>query len=208
MWKKKRGKKKKKLILVFLFWLRYEHIVGIALIGGILAWINRRGGCSQRRDNKKTEFEDYGLGDFPHHRPTPAMAAAAVPVAKPVSPTIPRMNDQGNYYNEDPSYGGQYATGYPDNMDYGMQQQQQGYYYPQQHDQGGYYDEQGYYYENGNNSAAMSSAYSSMPPPMHQGQGYVMNNANYSPVPANQEVHKPDEYRPDQTRPAVVQQNK
>ncbi|KAI8644933.1 hypothetical protein BD408DRAFT_441264 [Parasitella parasitica] len=172
-------------------------VVGIALIGGILTCINRRGGCTKRRDNKKSDFEDYGLGDFPPHRTT----AAVTSNTKPVSPTLPRLNDQGNYY-ADESYGGHYPGGYVDNnVDYGMQQQQNGYYYPQQpQQQNEYYDDGNYYYDN-----TSATVYSSVPPvhspaihntaihntakPGGQ-QGYAMGN-----VPPNQSQH--DIYKPD-----------
>ncbi|CEP13572.1 hypothetical protein [Parasitella parasitica] len=166
-------------------------VVGIALIGGILACINRRGGCTKRRDNKKSDFEDYGLGDFPHHRATTAVANNT----KPVSPTLPRLNDQGNYYANE-NYGGHYSGAYVDNnMDYGMQQQQSGYYYPQQTQQQEYYDDGNYYYDN-----TSATAYSSMPPmhspAMHNNaipggqQGYAMGN-----IPPSQSQH--DMYKPD-----------
>lgn len=165
-------------------------LVGIALIGGILACVNRRGGCTKRSDKNKSDFEDYGLGDFPHQR-TPAVAPPMVSNTKPVSPTIPRMNEQGNYYNEDPNYG---HYGYQDNsMDYGMQPQQ-GYYYPQQQQQQQqeYYDDGGYYYD----SNTSGTAYSSAPPPMHQQQpqqGYAMANVPQHLNTAPQDVYKPDE---------------
>ncbi|GAA5799459.1 hypothetical protein HPULCUR_004874 [Helicostylum pulchrum] len=170
--------------------------LGIALIGGILACVNRRGGCTKKRDNKKSDFEDYGLGDFPHHR-TPVVAAPVLP-SKSISPTLPRLNDQGNYYNEDPNYG---HYGYQDNnMDYGMQPQQ-GYYYaqqqqqPQHQQQQEYYDDSGYYYD----SNTSATAYSSVAPmqPQHQPQpqqAYMMNNVSaqqHSMTP--QDVYKPDE---------------
>jgi hypothetical protein len=174
------------------------------LIGGILACVNRRGGCTKRRDTKKSDFEDYGLGDFPHHRP--AATPVAVANTKPVSPTIPRLNDQGNYYADD-GYNHYNNVGYVDNgMDYGMPQQQQqqhaGYYYPQQQQQQQeYYDDGGYYYDT-NTSA---TAYSSVSPmqqqqqqqqhtsAMHAGiagqqqQGYAMNSQQ------QQDIYKPDD---------------
>lgn len=169
------------------------------MIGGILACVNRRGGCTKKRDNKKSDFEDYGLGDFPHHR-TPVIAAPVLP-SKPISPTLPRLNDQGNYYNEDPNYG---HYGYQDNnMDYGMQPQQ-GYYYaqqqqqPQHQQQQEYYDDSGYYYD----SNTSATAYSSVAPmqPQHQSQhqpqlqqAYMMNNAPTQHSMTSQDVYKPDE---------------
>jgi hypothetical protein len=159
--------------------------VGLALIGGVLACVNRRGGCTKRRDQKKNEFEDYGLGDFPHHRPV----ASPVAATKPISPTIPRLNDQGNYYNNEAN--ANYGYGYQDNgVDYGTQQQQ-GYYYPQQHQQQEYYDDGNYYYDNNTSATAYSAA-----PPMqqHQQGGYVMdNNAPQQHNIVPQDVYKPDE---------------
>ncbi|KAG1093142.1 hypothetical protein G6F42_019025 [Rhizopus arrhizus] len=174
-------------------------VVGIALIGGILACVNRRGGCTKRRENKKSDFEDYGLGDFPHHRTTAMAAPVIANNTKPVSPTIPRLNDQGNYYADD-GYGGHYGGGYVDNnMDYGMQQQHGGYYYPQQQQQD-YYDDGNYYYDN-NTSA---TAYSSVPPmqqhspAMHNNaipggqQGYAMGNVPATPAQQH-DIYKPDD---------------
>lgn len=169
------------------------------MIGGILACVNRRGGCTKRRDTKKSDFEDYGLGDFPHHRTAAVAAPVVANNTKPVSPTIPRLNDQGNYYADD-GYAGHYGGGYTDNnMDYGMQQQHGGYYYPQQQQQQEYYDDGNYYYDN-NTSA---TAYSSVPPmqqhspAMHNNvvpggqQGYVMGNV--PPPQPQHDIYKPDD---------------
>ncbi|KAG2201645.1 hypothetical protein INT47_003871 [Mucor saturninus] len=167
-------------------------VVLLALIGGVLACVNRRGGCTKRRDKKKSDFEDYGLGDFPHHR-TPAIPPPMV-ANKPVSPTIPRMNDQGNYYNDDPNYG--HYSYQDNNMDYGMQPQQ-GYYYPQQQhhqqQQQEYYDDGNYYYDSNTSATAYSSV-----PPMHQQQqqpqpGYAMANVPQNHSMTTQDVYKPDE---------------
>lgn len=166
------------------------------MIGGILAWINRRGGCAKRSKEQKSDFEDYGLGDFPHHRNQNAMAAAAVPATaaavNPVSPTIPRMNEQGNYYNEDPNYNyhnAGYNGGYPEDYN---NMQHQGYYYPQlqqQHD-AGYYEDGNYYYDNNSSPTYTNAAY----PPQQQ-QPY-MNTAPYnSPHPEN--YNNPGVYKPD-----------
>lgn len=156
-----------------------------------MACINRRGGFTKKRDKKKSDFEDYGLGDFPHHR-TPAVAPPVIS-NKPVSPTIPRMNDQGNYYNEDPNYG--HYSYQDNNVDYGMQPQQ-GYYYPQQQQhqpQQEYYDDGGYYYD----SNTSATAYSSVPPmQQHQSQaqqGYAVNNVPQQHNMVPQDVYKPDE---------------
>ena len=160
-----------------------------------MACINRRGGCTKRRDTKKSEFEDYGLGDFPHHRTPVAAAAVATSAAKPISPTLPRLNDQGNYYNENPNYG---HYGYQENnMDYGMQPQQ-GYYYPQQqqhHGQQEYYDDGNYYYDSNTSGTAYSNV---SPMQQHPHTGYVANNTY--PQTTHQDVYKPDDVGPTHNR--------
>lgn len=161
---------------IIFFSHSFSVSVGLALIGGLLAWINRKGGCTSRSKPKRpADFEDFGLAetDFPHHRSPPMAAANVAPgmaaagaagaagaAAAMASPTIPRLNEQGNYY--DPStaeygtnriYYEPQLTGPPQpDYQYPPHHQQQQYYYPQE---GGYYDEHGYYYENG--STAVSS---------------------------------------------------
>lgn len=168
----------------------YNIIVGIALIGGIIACVNRRGGCTKKRDKSKSEFEDYGLGDFPHHRPA---VAAATMANKPVSPTIPRLNDQGNYYADD-GYGGHYQGGYVDNnMDYGMQQPQ-GYYYPDQQQQ--YYDDGGYYYDSNTSATYSNAPMQQHSPAMHAAGVVPMQQQTYNIPPQQQQqqgIYKPDE---------------
>jgi hypothetical protein len=99
------------------------------------------------------------------------VAASNSPAVGAITPTIPRLNDQGTFYssnNSEDIYNNsqhQFATGYPaamehqpgivdynngqPMMDYG---QQQPYYYQQPQDgqpmMGGYYDESGYYNNN------------------------------------------------------------
>lgn len=187
-------------MVTFFFSHLFSVSVGLALIGGLLAWINRKGGCTSRSKPKRpADFEDFGLAetDFPHHRSPPMAAANVAPgmaaagaagaagagaAAAMASPTIPRLNEQGNYY--DPStaeygtnriYYEPQLTGPPQpDYQYPPHHQQQ-YYYPQE---GGYYDEHGYYYENG--STAVSSP----------GQQQAM----YDPVAAggNSDYYKPD----------------
>lgn len=166
--------------------------MGIALIGGIIAFINRRGGCTKKRDRTKSEFEDYGLGDFPHHRPS--TNTKPLPV---VSPTIPRLNDQGNYYVDD-GYGGHYNGGYVDpNMDYAMQQQ--AYYYPEQQQQQQYYNDSGYYYDNSNTSGTYTNVQHS---PMQQNSaGVIPVQQSYSNMPPPQQQQ--NMYKPDEAPPAV-----
>ncbi|KAI7898366.1 uncharacterized protein BX663DRAFT_490071 [Cokeromyces recurvatus] len=126
-------------------------IFGVALVGGILTWINRHGGCARRTKSSATDFEDYGLADtdFPTNN-----FAGMQSINGTKSPTIPRLNDQGNFYNsgpvitkEDPY--SQYMTGYQkqtidnvghpatvvdyNNMSYNTSQQ--AFYYPQQQQQ-------------------------------------------------------------------------
>ncbi|KAI8137437.1 hypothetical protein BJV82DRAFT_674784 [Fennellomyces sp. T-0311] len=128
-------------------------LVGVALLGGIITWLNRRGGCTRRSTKpNKADYEDFGMSesDYPHHRSpsTPVMgAAAAAAVATPavthsnVSPTVPQLNEHGTYYDGHPS------GYYHQDM---ASQQQQGYYYPEQQGMAsatGYYDNSGYYYD-------------------------------------------------------------
>ncbi|KAG1149576.1 hypothetical protein G6F37_008928 [Rhizopus arrhizus] len=168
-------------------------VVGLALIGGLIAFISRRGGCTKKRGrNNKSGFEDYGLGDFPQHRnPAPTVPAMAT-ANNPVSPTLPRLNEQGNYYNDDYNH-----YGYRQD-DYGMQPSPQGgYYYPQgHHQQQGYYEDGGYYYDN-NSGMAPNTAYSSPP---HAQQPYnsqdyaIANNMEHSPAHQQpQNLYKPDD---------------
>ncbi|KAI8067526.1 hypothetical protein BC940DRAFT_300948 [Gongronella butleri] len=178
-------------------------IVGLALLGGIVTWLNRRGGCtSKTRKRRPANFDEFGLAerDFPHHR-SPAMANAGMATpqtanktlvgsaAAAASPTLPRMNDQGNYYGDYPAH----ATGYEQYHD-------GGYYYPQD---GGYYDENGYYYD-----AAGQPIYDQQP--QHQQQAYAANPGMMAPLPPTPssgaatahtgsgsppEIHKPDAAR-------------
>ncbi|ORX49869.1 hypothetical protein DM01DRAFT_198878 [Hesseltinella vesiculosa] len=168
-------------------------VVGLALIGGLIAWLNRRGGCASRRKPRQNpDFEDFGLqeSDFPHHR-SPGMVAAAVGStpslsgASHPSPTVPRMTDlnngaAGGYYATMPSdydSGRHFTTGYED---YGNQPQQyhQGYYYPEPNQPGAYQER--YYYENQQPSSAV------LPP---AGQGYEAAQPAHSPT----DHLKPDE---------------
>ncbi|KAI8988782.1 hypothetical protein BDB01DRAFT_848902 [Pilobolus umbonatus] len=176
-------------------------VVGVALIGGILAWINRRGGCAKRSTTKtKADYEDYGLNDFPHHRTQP-MAAVPPPMGPIVSPTLPRLNDQGNYYNESNNYGNGAQYAYQDNtMDYGMQpQHNQGYYYPQLQQQE-YYDDGNYYYDSNVSNNMSSTVYSSVSPMQHHVpsptpvhvQPYMMNNT-VPPQHMASDIYKPDD---------------
>lgn len=128
-------------------------IVGVSLVGGLFVWLllkrKRNNGKGKKRP---TEFEDFGLAesDFPQQqgRPTTMMA----------SPTLPRLNDQGNYY----AGGGGPHQAYYDNPAV-QQQQQQAYYYADQQQQPpvGYGGYDGYYYDT-------STAVSSTPPPAGQ----------------------------------------
>lgn len=127
------------------------HIVVVGLVGGLLAWLLLRRKKQNGKGKKRpTDFEDFGLAesDFPQQqgRPTTMMA----------SPTLPRLNDQGNYYAA--------ATAGPHQAYYdnpAAQQQQQGYYYADQQQQHGYGGYDGYYYDT-------STAVSSTPPPAGQ----------------------------------------
>ncbi|KAF7723259.1 tRNA methyltransferase 44 [Apophysomyces ossiformis] len=186
-------------------------VVGVALIGGALTFLNRRGGCARRSEKRTADFEDFGLAetDFPHHRSPPmataGLAAAGAGGAAAVagtqggakgSPTLPRLNAQGNYY--DPA-GHQYMPSsyqpqldmnqaeygdYPTQHAAGAMAAQQGYYYPQQqHQEGGYYDEHGYYYDG--STAVPSPGYDHSQPAQHQ--------QAYPPHPPPGDYYKPDQ---------------
>lgn len=167
-----------------------------------MTWINRRGGCTSRSKAKQrpNDFEDFGLAetDFPHHRSPPmananlgaaaaagagaAGGAAVAGAAGGASPTLPRLNDQGNFYH-DPStaeYGTNrhYVPSYQPQLsqaDYSPQPQHQPYYYDNTQPQQGYYDEHGYYYDN---STAVSSS-----------QGYPSQQGGYE---GGEQYYKPD----------------
>lgn len=175
--------------------------MGVALIGGFLAWLNRRGGCTSRsRQKRTTDFEDFGLAesDFPHHRSPPMVAfnlaaggagaaAAGAAVAGAASPTLPRLNEQGNFYNDPPAteYGTNphYVPGYQ--QPYGAPgapmsptQQQAGYYYPE----GTYYDDhqQQYYYDG--STAVSSQGYEHQQPqpqPMYDAAAMQSGSSDY-----------------------------
>jgi hypothetical protein len=103
-----------------------------------------------------------------------------------VSPTLPKLNEQGNYYRDDYNYYGHHQG------DYGMQPSQHGAYgYPQQHPE--YYEDDGYYYDN--NPQMTSTAYS--PPPIHQfynpQEYFVNNNMGHPSLHQQQNAYKPDD---------------
>ncbi|RCI04369.1 hypothetical protein CU098_013024, partial [Rhizopus stolonifer] len=164
-------------------------VVGIGLIVGLLACISRRGGCTKREGrNKRSDFDDYGLGDFPTHN-NPAPTATLNAANNPVAPTIPRLNEQGNYYTD--NYNNyNYRQG-----DYAMQTPQHGgYYYPQgNQQQQGFYEDGGYYYDN-SSGMAPATAYPTQPSMQqtYSPHEYTTNNSmGHSPV--HQNVYKPDD---------------
>ncbi|KAF7726667.1 hypothetical protein EC973_008541 [Apophysomyces ossiformis] len=159
-------------------------VVGVALIGGALAYVNRRGGCTSRTDKKQADFEDFGLAerDFPQQPAPQAHRPAAA-----VNPTIPRLNEQGTFYNEPPlpplppagpaeyNHGSHtYVAGYTPQQQ-PMTQVHQDYYYdsyaPQE---GAYYDAGGnhYYYDNSTTTTAVSPGYEHAPAGVQQPQGF------------------------------------
>ncbi|KAI7899784.1 uncharacterized protein BX663DRAFT_182854 [Cokeromyces recurvatus] len=172
--------------------------IGIALIGGVIACISRRGGCTKRSDKKKSDFEDYGLGDFPHNKSTMASAAAAATSAATAAtsttaaPTIPRLNEHGNYYQNTAPTDDYYYQGNGNYMDngYSMQQPHQ-YYYNQPYHQD-YYDDS-YYYDNasGMGYSAQMQPQSSSPIMQH-----TTNMPMATPLPPphqQQNIYKPDD---------------
>ncbi|ORZ05040.1 hypothetical protein BCR42DRAFT_428577 [Absidia repens] len=195
-------KKKKKIPSHFFF------VVGLALLGGLLTWLNRRGGCTSKTNQRKANFEDFGLAerDFPHHR-SPAMTTntALGGATMVASPTIPQLNDQGNYYND--GSGGKH---YQQQQGYEQYHDSGGYYYPHEggggydgnngYDShgiyeahsgydanGGYYDEHGYYYD-GTTGQSINTGYEAMPPPSHQQVYHQQSSPSMDP----QDIHKPN----------------
>lgn len=167
------------------------HIkVGLALISGIFAWFNRRGGCT-RKSRSKPEFEDYGLADtdFPHNH-TPAMQNMTT-TPNVVSPTIPRLNEQGNFYTKEDQ---QYMAPYQMSEPYPGSPEHQPYYYQGQqqpvHD-GGYYDENGYYYESTSphQPQVVAADYYPIQQQQQQQQYYPQTDQYY----ANVNYYKPDQ---------------
>jgi hypothetical protein len=116
--------------------------------------MNRRGGCTSKTNQRKANFEDFGLAerDFPHHRAPAATGNSSSGFGGSTvvaSPTVPRLNDQGTYYNDAS------AKPYQQQREYDATYQD-AYYYPPQdypshtgYEGGGYYDEHGYYYATG-----------------------------------------------------------
>lgn len=182
----------------------------------MLTWINRHGGCARRSNKRSADFEDYGLADtdFPQqHLRSPAMQSVPVTaspaIGAAITPTIPRLNDQGTFYSNNGSediYGNnqhqQFATGYPAQMEHqpGMvdytnngqpmmdYNQQQPYYYQQPQDgqmAGGYYDESSYY---NNQPAPAGQSYDINQQPTYQDQ------SSYHPANmAGDHYYKPDQ---------------
>lgn len=117
---------------------------------------------------------------------------------KHASPTLPKLNEQGNYYRDDYNYYG-YHQG-----DYGMQSSQHGAYgYPQQHPE--YYEDGGYYY-NSNPEMTSTTAYS--PPPIQQfynpQEYFANNNVGHPSVHQQQNAYKPD----DMESPVIITDNR
>ncbi|KAI8074570.1 hypothetical protein BC940DRAFT_46205 [Gongronella butleri] len=186
--------------MVYFFFFG-QHTVGLAIIGGLIAWLNRRGGCASRRKNRQPDMEDFGLAesDFPHHR-SPGMAAAAamsgtasVSNASHPSPTMPRMTEMNNgaagavgaagaagYYAMPTDYdSGRHYAPYDD---YSNQAYHQNYYYPEPAQQGAY--EERYYYENQQQQQQQAPVSAVLPP-----AGHATYDQQYSPV----DHQKPDE---------------
>ncbi|KAL0097356.1 hypothetical protein J3Q64DRAFT_1713002 [Phycomyces blakesleeanus] len=120
-------------------------VVGLALIGGLITFLNRRGGCTSRSEKPKSDFKDFEMteNDFPQRRAPTGGLQGIVPISG--SPTVPQLNNQGNFYNDN-GYGQNYSN---------VQSQssgQDGYYYDNYSQGQGYYTDGRYYYENGGNA--------------------------------------------------------
>lgn len=126
--------------------------VGVAFLGGVVTFFNRRGGCTRRRNKPNpADYEDFGMADndYPHHRSPGPMLAAPMTEPPVTTTTSPVMAHHDAYYNNEPAY--------YHHQDVQQQQQQQHappqQYYYAEHDAppsaaaaGGYYDNSGYYY--------------------------------------------------------------
>ncbi|KAI9015713.1 hypothetical protein CLU79DRAFT_847858 [Phycomyces nitens] len=120
-------------------------VVGLALIGGLITFLNRRGGCTSRSEKPKSDFKDFEMAenDFPQRRAPTGGLQGLAPVTG--SPTVPQLNDQGNFYNDHNGYNQNYSNVQPQGV-------QDGYYYDNYPQTQGYYTDGRYYYENSSNS--------------------------------------------------------
>ncbi|KAI8338083.1 hypothetical protein BC941DRAFT_424553 [Chlamydoabsidia padenii] len=95
-------------------------IVALALIGGLLTWLNRRGGCTSRtKPRNQAAFEEFAMKD-PEHGTTMGYNDTASPFQRRMAPMIPQTTGYMNLGHEDFSdtstavpmdpYGGGYKT--------------------------------------------------------------------------------------------------
>lgn len=183
------------------------------MIGGALTWINRHGGCARRSNKRSADFEDFGLADtdFPHHR-SPAMQSALVtnaagtPMMSSTTPTIPRLNDQGNFYGaqqQEYNQAAGYAAYQPQLEQSNNEYNTQPYYYqpPLQQEAApapnGYYDESGYYYDGSNttqhpqqvSNATYDPQLQQQQQQFHPQQGYIADNSMMHSYPDHQTTY-------------------
>lgn len=80
------------------------------MIGGILTWINRKGGCTRRRQ-RDTDFEDYGMDDNDFApRPMQSVSAAAAAAGAGAMATGARQEPTLPHFGGDQYYDDQYAN--------------------------------------------------------------------------------------------------
>ncbi|ORX56402.1 hypothetical protein DM01DRAFT_1020019 [Hesseltinella vesiculosa] len=133
VWVKCQNCRKKNSVSTFFLFL-----VGLALIGGLVTWLNRRGGCTSRTKRRHIDnFDDFATGgdDLPNEN----LAGMAAMGASPASPfqrrLVPPTGQQqnGSYMNlGDEDYGSETSGmvnpaysqpyGYPAHGDYYNQQ--------------------------------------------------------------------------------------
>ncbi|KAI8328402.1 hypothetical protein BD560DRAFT_72693 [Blakeslea trispora] len=136
-----------------------KNKVGVALVGGLISCINRRGGCARRNNDKRSiEYEDFGLADTdfpPRQMPNmQSMTSDHVHTGQRFADaTIPQLGPQGNHYHilpEEPHAQHQFEAKYlpPDEIG----NEHQAYYYsheqPVQHGAPTYYTNHNNYYSN------------------------------------------------------------
>lgn len=86
------------------------YIVGLALIGGIFTWINRKGGCTRRRQ-RDNDFDDYGMDDNDFApRPMQSASVAAAAAGAGALATGPRQEPTLPHFGGDQYYDDQYAN--------------------------------------------------------------------------------------------------
>lgn len=127
----------------------YFSPVGIALLGGLITFINRRGGCTKKsRKPNKSDYQDFGMSeaDYPHHRDTPPMSSPVLPTTTTAAAmgAGAGMGAAAAAAASSPHMDNHAATAYYEGHPSNYYQQDQQYYYQDHQDMnaataGGYY---------------------------------------------------------------------